>query len=68
MCADSIGQPAQSRPAPQAAPQPTAPQDAPIPVYAAQSLTEGGATAHILLEGQLYTLRITRGGKLILTK
>lgn len=68
MCADSTGQPAQSRPPPQEAAQQTAPQDAPIPVHAAQSLTEGGATAHILLDGQLYTLRITRGGKLILTK
>ncbi len=68
MCADSIGQPGQSSPAPQEAAQHSAPQDAPIPVHAAQSLTEGGPTAHILLEGQLYTLRITRGGKLILTK
>lgn len=40
----------------------------PQPVHDARSLTEGGTTAHILLDGQVYTLRITRAGKLILTK
>lgn len=39
-----------------------------VPVHDANSLTAGGATAHILLNGQLYCLRITRAGKLILTK
>jgi len=39
-----------------------------IPTYAAEDLTEGGETAQIVLGGQTYTLRITRAGKLILTK
>lgn len=34
----------------------------------ARSLTGGGATASIELDGKIYTLRITRAGKLILTK
>jgi hemin uptake protein HemP len=38
------------------------------PVHDAHALTTGGNLAHILLEGQVYTLRITRAGKLILTK
>lgn len=38
------------------------------PSYAAWDLTEGGEQAHIVLDGQVYTLRITRAGKLILTK
>lgn len=38
------------------------------PVHQALSLTKGGTVAHIALEGQLYVLRITKGGKLILTK
>jgi len=41
---------------------------APAPVHAALSLTQGGNLAQIVLEGQTYTLRITRQGKLILTK
>jgi hemin uptake protein HemP len=41
---------------------------APTPVHEAQVLTHGGATAQILLNGQTYILRITRQGKLILTK
>ena len=40
----------------------------PSPVHEAQHLTGGGTTARILLDGQVYTLRITRAGKLILTK
>ena len=40
----------------------------PVPVHSAESLTEGGPTAHICLMGQTYVLRITRTGKLILTK
>lgn len=39
-----------------------------VPVHAAEDLTRGGAVAHITLAGQLYVLRITRAGKLILTK
>lgn len=39
-----------------------------IPWYRAQSLTQGGNLAHVDLDGQVYTLRITRAGKLILTK
>lgn len=39
-----------------------------IPVHEATSLTQGGPLAQIVLHGQVYTLRITRSGKLILTK
>lgn len=39
-----------------------------IPTYDAQTLTNGGDLAKIKLDDQLYTLRITRAGKLILTK
>ncbi|MDF1621130.1 hemin uptake protein HemP [Pseudothioclava nitratireducens] len=39
-----------------------------LPAHDAETLTEGGRQAHILLHGQVYTLRITRAGKLILTK
>ena len=39
-----------------------------IPVHDAQILTQGGQLAHILLNDQVYSLRITRAGKLILTK
>ena len=38
------------------------------PSYDALHLTQGGAQARIVLTGQIYTLRITRAGKLILTK
>jgi hemin uptake protein HemP len=38
------------------------------PLYDARALTQGGALAHIRLDGMLYTLRVTRAGKLILTK
>jgi hemin uptake protein HemP len=38
------------------------------PCHDAERLTEGGPTAQIVLNGQIYTLRITRQGKLILTK
>jgi hemin uptake protein HemP len=37
------------------------------PVYDARDLTRDGVAA-IVLDGQVYTLRITRAGKLILTK
>lgn len=39
-----------------------------IPVHDAVALTDGGALAHIQLHDQTYALRITRAGKLILTK
>lgn len=38
------------------------------PVHDAQTLTAGGGLALIRLGDQIYTLRITRAGKLILTK
>ena len=39
-----------------------------IPLHDATELTAGGVEARIILHGQVYTLRITRQGKLILTK
>lgn len=39
-----------------------------LPCYSAEKLVEGGQSALITLGDQLYTLRITRSGKLILTK
>ena len=39
-----------------------------LPTYSAQDLTKGADQAHIVLGDQTYTLRITRAGKLILTK
>jgi hypothetical protein len=44
-----------------------APPPAP-PSYDARQLTNAGSTAHLVLDNQIYTLRITRAGKLILTK
>lgn len=44
------------------------PRPTPIPLHRAQDLTRGGALAQIELDGQIYALRITRAGKLILTK
>lgn len=38
------------------------------PVHDALRLTGGGTQARIVLNGQVYTLRVTRAGKLILTK
>lgn len=38
------------------------------PQYDARKLIGEGLTASITLDGQIYTLRITRSGKLILTK
>ena len=46
----------------------TRPRPAPIPQHRAQDLTRGGAVAQIELDGQIYALRITKTGKLILTK
>lgn len=39
-----------------------------LPLHDAETLTSGGTCAAIMLRDQLYTLRITRAGKLILTK
>nr|WP_050672497.1 hemin uptake protein HemP [Phaeobacter italicus] len=39
-----------------------------FPTYHAEDLARGGNQARILLNGQIYSLRITRAGKLILTK
>lgn len=36
--------------------------------YDARTLTGGAGTAYIELDGQIYTLRITKSAKLILTK
>lgn len=47
---------------------PKAPPAAAIPLHDAADLTAGGACALIRLNDQIYTLRITRQGKLILTK
>lgn len=38
------------------------------PQHDAAQLTGGGSLARITLNGQVYSLRITRQGKLILTK
>jgi len=38
------------------------------PLHDALDLTAGGVSAQIHLNGMVYTLRITRQGKLILTK
>jgi hemin uptake protein HemP len=39
-----------------------------LPQHDALALTQGGNQALIELDGKVYTLRITRAGKLILTK
>lgn len=39
-----------------------------VPVHRAVDLTRGGATARIILDDKVYQLRITKQGKLILTK
>jgi hemin uptake protein HemP len=39
-----------------------------LPTYGAKSLTKGLDQAQIILGDQIYTLRITRAGKLLLTK
>lgn len=38
------------------------------PRYSARDLTAGGPVAEIELDGHVYTLRVTRSQKLILTK
>lgn len=39
-----------------------------LPTYSARDLTQDGHLAQIVLNEKTYTLRITRAGKLILTK
>ena len=39
-----------------------------VPVHDAMGLTDGGGRAHIVLGTQTYVLKVTRAGKLILTK
>ena len=39
-----------------------------LPVHNARQLTGATGQAQIVLDGQIYALRITRAGKLILTK
>jgi len=38
------------------------------PLHIARALMQGGTQAKIELDGRIYDLRITRAGKLILTK
>lgn len=57
--------------APAAAPSATAPRVATLddlPMHDARLLTGEAGAARIVLDGAVYTLRITRQGKLILTK
>ena len=44
------------------------PNPEPLPTYDAKDLTRDGVQARIVLGNQIYFLRITRAGKLILTK
>ncbi len=44
------------------------PKRLPAPVHDAHNLTADRGQAHIVLDDKVYTLRITRAGKLILTK
>ncbi|MEM9708101.1 MAG: hemin uptake protein HemP [Pseudomonadota bacterium] len=39
-----------------------------VPTYDARDIVQGGVQARIVLDGTSYWLRITRAGKLILTK
>lgn len=51
------------------APEPTAKSDrTQLDTYDARDLVRNGVQSCILLDGQVYYLRITRAGKLILTK
>jgi hemin uptake protein HemP len=49
-------------------PRPEPAKLAAIPVHDARDLTAGTDRARIVLDGKVYDLRITRAGKLILTK
>lgn len=39
-----------------------------VPVHDARALLGGGVQARIVLDDRVYTLRLTRAGKLILTR
>ncbi|WP_146591672.1 hemin uptake protein HemP [Puniceibacterium confluentis] len=39
-----------------------------VPTFDVRDLIQDGIQARLVLDGQTYTLRITRAGKLILTK
>jgi hemin uptake protein HemP len=56
------------RPAEAHGPRPMGPRHDPRPVHDARLLTGGQREADLLLDGMRYVLRITRQGKLILTK
>lgn len=51
-------------------PQPVAapPEAEDLPTYDARAIMKAGTQARLVLDGQTYFLRITRAGKLILTK
>jgi len=46
----------------------TLPDAVKMPAYDVRELVHENGQAHLLLDGATYTLRITRAGKLILTK
>ena len=60
--------PMRLRPRDEAMARPCPPPLDATPLHDARVLTRGGVQARILLDGQVYALRITRAGKLILTK
>lgn len=39
-----------------------------IPIYDVRDILKDGQIAHIVHDGQLYVLRVTKSGKLIMTK
>lgn len=39
-----------------------------MPAYSVRELMQGGAQVQLILDNAAYTLRVTRAGKLILTK
>jgi hemin uptake protein HemP len=47
---------------------PTPDDTSAAPIHDARLLLAGHATAQIVLDGHVYTLRLTKAGKLILTK
>ncbi|MCR8723312.1 hemin uptake protein HemP [Frigidibacter sp. ROC022] len=49
-------------------PEPASPAPQRLETYDVRRLTGPSGLAHLVLDGQTYTLRITRAGKLILTK
>lgn len=51
-------------------PKPVSPvaKTADMPAYSVRELMQGGAQVQLILDNAAYTLRVTRAGKLILTK